>query len=211
MANPTPKGATEISSQCYLFKSATNSNDCLISAHGGYVSENRSFKVPAGLNLIFYGPHGAALQDPEIYEFAKKSSKAIPLEIFRGGEKCRNYLLTKYQGAHAGASGTEVVESYEQVERAVSNRDFQRTDKFKRLLSASPDAQRAVYEELSNDWGGSVLTIRNRWNVFFGVPLQDALKAAKKAMPSLRNFHCIFCRSYMLGEDALPSQPVQYR
>ena len=211
MAKPTPKGATEISSSCYLFKSSTNSKDCLISAHGGYVSENRSFKVPAGLTIIFYGPHGAALQDPGVYEFAKKASSAKPEEIISGGQNCRNYLLTKYQGAHAGESGTEVVETYDQVARAVSNRDYHRTEKFKKLLSASPDAQRAVYEDLSSDWGGSILTIRNRWNVFFGVPLQDAIKAALKAMPSLKIFHCIFCRSYMLGEDKLPSQPVQYR
>jgi hypothetical protein len=29
-------------------------------------------------------------------------------------------------------------------------------------------------------------------------------------MPSLRNFHCIFCRSYMCGDDPKAAQGVQF-
>ncbi|GIX10586.1 putative adhesin [Elioraea sp.] len=211
MAKTTPAGATPIGGgYFYLFKSATNSTDCLISAHGGYIRENRTFTVPAGIRIVFYGQHGAALNDPGIFEIAKKLSKARPVEIVSGGQKCLNYLLSKYQGAHAGASGKEVVETYDQVARVVQTRDFQRTDKFKHLLAADPSAQSATLQELMADWGGSILTVRNRWNVFLGMPLKDAVKAALKEMPSLRTFHCIFCRSYMLGEDPLAAQSVQY-
>lgn len=211
MTKETPAGATPIGNgYFYLFKSATNSTDCLISAHGGYIRENRTFTVPSGVKIVFYGQHGAALNDPRIFEIAKKLSKARPVEIVSGGQKCLNYLLTKYQGAHAGKSGREVVETYDQIARAVDTRDFQRTDKFKRLLAADPKAQQETLGELMADWGGSVLTVRNRWNVFLGMPLKDAVNAALKEMPSLRVFHCIFCRSYMLGKDPLAPQSVQY-
>ncbi|WP_198376968.1 putative adhesin [Roseomonas rubea] len=211
MAKPTPGGATPIGGgYFYLFKSSTNSSDCLISAHGGYVRENRSFKVPDGVKIVFYGQHGAALLDPGIYDIAKKLSKARPVESFSSGDRCPNYLLSKYQGAHAGASGTDTVETYEQVARAVQQRDYQRTTKFGSLISADPGAQQQVLAELMADWGGSILTVRNRWNVFLGMPLEEAVKAAKKDMPSLRTFHCIFCRSYMLGDDPLAPQAVAY-
>lgn len=211
MTKKIPGGATPIGhGYFYLFKSETNSTDCLISAHGGYIRENRAFTVPSGVKIVFYGQHGAALNDPGIFDIAKKLSKARPVEVVSGGQKCLNYLLTKYQGAHAGSSGTEVVETYEQVARAVQTRDFQRADKFKRLLAADPKAQAATLDELMADWGGSILTVRNRWNVFLGMPLKDAVDAALKEMPTLRFFHCIFCRSYMLGEDPLAAQSVKY-
>jgi len=205
-----PKAATALGSYFYLFKSTTNSVDCLISAHGGYVSETRSFTVPAGVNLVFYGEHGAALLDPRIYEFAKKMSKAKPVEVFTGGQTCRNYLLSKYQGAHAGEDGKSVVETYDQVANAVSNRDYQRTEKFKDVLKADSASQQRVMEAFMADWGGSILTVRNRWNVFSGMPLSEAIKEAKKAMPTLRNFHCVFCRSYMMGDDPKAPQAVNF-
>lgn len=221
MTKAKPQGATKCGSYCYLFKSTTNSTDCLISAHGGFVAENRSFKVPAGLTIHFYGEHGAALQDPGISSFMMALERAEPVETITGGKDCRNYLLSKYQGAHAGASGTDTVETYDQVAGAVSSRDRVRTGKFQKLIGQSNDAKATQknLEGLLSAWGGSILTIRNRWNVLFGVPLADAIAAARKEMPSLRIFHCVFCRSYMLpdsmgqklGVTMKPSVAVQYR
>lgn len=210
MAKQKPMGATPLGSYFYLFKSTTNSSDCLISAHGGYIRENRTFKVPAGIKIVFYGEHGAALLDPGISNIAKKLSSARPVEIVKGGDECRNYLLSKYQGAHAGESGTDVVETYEQVARTVDTRDYQRTAKFQNTIKADPESQGAVLRELMADWGGSILTVRNRWNVFLGMPLSDAVKAATKEMPSLKTFHCIFCRSYMMGDDPKAAQGVRF-
>jgi hypothetical protein len=203
MAKSRPQGATKCGDYCYLFKSSTNASDCLISAHGGFVAENRSFTVPSGLTILFYGVHGAALQDPNISSFAKLMSKAHPVETITGGNACRNYLLSKYQGAHAGESGTEVVETYQQVGDTVAGEDRFRTTKFDQLMKPGQtvNAQQSVFNELMSTWGGSILTIRNRWNVWLGVPLVDAIKAARKEMPSLRNFHCIFCRCTMLPDS----------
>lgn len=69
------------------------------------------------------------------------------------------------------------------------------------------------------NWGGSILTIRNRWNVFTGVPLSEAINAGRKEMPSLRAFHFIFCCFTMLpdkmasrlGQTNKPSVEVAYR
>lgn len=211
MKKTAPMGATPIGGgYFYLFKSTTNSTDCLISAHGGYIRENRTFTVPAGVKIVFYGQHGAALNDPGILAITAQLSRARPVEIVGGGEKCLNYLLSKYQGAHAGKSGKEVVETYLQVAAAVELRDVKRTETFENLLAADPTAQAATLKELMADWGGSILTVRNRWNVFLGMPLKDAVNAALKEMPSLRVFHCIFCRSYMLGDDPLAPQSVKY-
>lgn len=205
-----PNGAVEISSTMYLFKSGTNASDCIISAHGGYVLENRAFKVPDRTTIHFYGDHGAALIDPGIGDFSKRLSKAKPRETLTAGQQCRNYLLTKYQGAHAGESGKEVLETYDMVSQSVQNRDKVRASRFTAALKSNGVPQQKQMELLMEDWGGSVLTIRNRWNVFMGVPLAEAIAAVQKASPSIRVFHCSFCRSNMLGEDKLAAQEVRY-
>lgn len=201
MTKPKPAGATRISSTLYLFKSSTNSSDCIISAHGGYISENRSFKVPANTKIVFYGAHTAVLNDPGIGKFAQEVSKAQPEETLGAGEYCRNYLLSKYQGAHAGADGKSVNETYQQIHETVSKRDRIRTAKFDSLVKGSPASQQRLLASMMAEWGGSILTIRNRWNVLVGVPLGTAIAAAQKEMPSLRVFHCVFCRSSMLATD----------
>jgi hypothetical protein len=212
-----PEGATALGRYLYLFKSSTNSTDCVISAHGGYMFENRDFTVPEGITLRFLGEHGASLIDPTIDDFFRNQGDAISVETISGGQKCRNYLLSKYQGAHAGKSGTEVVETYGQINQRVDVTDKQRQKNFNQMLRAAnvqggdANVVKMQLEHLDRARGGSVLTIRNRWDVVFGIPLQDALKAAKKEMPTLREFYCLFCRSYMLGDDPKAAQNVQYR
>jgi hypothetical protein len=197
----TPEGATSLGRYIYLFKSKTNSVDCIISAHGGFVSENRGFRVPKGVNLLFYGEHGASLIDPGIADFFRNQGRALVTDTAGTGDWCRNYLLSKYQGTH-----NNVGETYDQIKTTVNTRDLVRTNHFKTLMSASsstnPDPMRAKLsmEQLKAGPGGSILTIRNRWDVFAGIPLLDAIKAAKKEMPTLRDFHCIFCRSAMLPD-----------
>jgi len=221
MAKAKPQGATKCGPYCYLFKSESNSKDCLISAHGGFMAENSSFTVPSGVTIQFYGVHGAALIDPNITDFARIYSGAQPVETLTGGQNCRNYLLSKYQGAHAGASGEDVVETYEQVAGTVSSRDMIRKRQFESMTKEgqAQDTQQMVFEQLMNNWGGSILTVRNRWNVLCGVPLKDAIKAARASMSSLKTFHCVFCRCTMLpgtiarklGQTKLDSVSVQMR
>jgi hypothetical protein len=221
-----PEGASKLGRSMYLFKSSTNSVDCIISAHGGFMAENRTFKVPDGVTLFFYGPHGAALLDPGTTTFYNKMHEAEPVEVITGGQECRNYLLSKYQGAHAGSSGTDTVETYRDLSGKVAAEDHKRGLMFNQMTKAgniqSPNTRvvKKNMEELTGRVrGASVLTIRNRWDIVFGVPLSDALKAAKKAMPTLKEFHCLFCRCAMLpdnmrdklGQTAKPDAGVRYR
>ncbi len=185
------------------------------------MSESRCFTVPKGITLHFYGEHGASRIDPGIADFFRNQGRALATESIGPGAKCRNYLLSKYQGKH---NKLKVSETYQVIKTTVDTRDLVRTNHFKVLTSASstanPNPQRAqnAMDQLVSGPGGSCLTIRNRWNVHFGVPLEDAIKAAKKEMPTLTDFHCIFCRSAMLpdnmvaklGQTVKPDQHVNF-
>ncbi len=89
--------------------------------------------------------------------------------------------------------------------------DQVRSKKFQTLLKSTGRSQEITMESLMENWGGSIVTIRNRWNVFLGVPLATVISEVKNHSPAIRVFHCVFCRSYMLGEDKLEVQGVSYR
>ena len=196
-----PNGAVALGSNLYLFKSTTKSVDCIISAHGGFLSESRTFTVPGKLELRFYSSHGASVIDPSIAEFFRAQERAAPVETFTGGAACPNYLLSKYQGTH-----NQMGETYGLVNTAMTNRDKQRGKNFNAMMRAgdpskpNPDLQRMYMDQLTNAPGASVLTIRNRWNVLMGVTLSDAVKEVRKAIPTIGVIHCLFCRSYMLPD-----------
>lgn len=216
-----PDGAIKLGSDLYLFKSSTNGSDCIVSAHGGYLSENRTFTVPGKVELRFYSSHGASVIDPSISEFFRKFNQAEPVEVVAGGTKCKNYLLSKYQGEKHNKMG----ETYDLVKNNVKTIDLKRTKDFQGLMrsgnTSNPNQsdQLRYMEQLINAPGASVLTIRNRWNVLMGVPLKDAVNAVVKAIPTLKVIHCLFCRSYMLpdkvgavlGATVMPDEQVNYR
>ncbi|MFN8718306.1 MAG: putative adhesin [Gemmatimonadaceae bacterium] len=112
-------------------------------------------KVPAGDSIHSSALHGAALLDPGLSNFAKQGSKAIPVASLKGGDTCKNYLLTAYQSAQSGVSGTAVGETDEDIRQAVDNRDWQRNDRFNTLIKAKPDQMRAAYDALAADWGAA--------------------------------------------------------
>ena len=198
----TPAGATSLGRYLYLFKSKTNSTDCIISAHGGYISDTRAFRVPAGIELRFFSVHSSCVLDPRIQTFQKNQALAQPVEVFTGGQLCNNYLLTKYQGSH-----NQMDETYQKVADGVAQQDLIRRGFGTKMFAAAStttgnaDKLESVLNNLSRNHGGSVLTVRNRVDVVFGIPLEDALKSAMKELRSLRVFHCLFCRSNMLGKD----------
>lgn len=205
-----PHGATSLGRYLYLFKSRTNSTDCIISAHGGYMFENRAFTVPSGVTLQFFSVHSSTLTDPGINSFQKNQAQAKPVETITGGNMCGNYLLSKYQGKH-----NNMDETYEKIAEGVTNNDNLRTMLGNKLFKdggsgGSQDKVLQTLQSLARNHGASVLTVRNRFDVVFGVPLEDAIKAAKKEMPTLRVFYCLFCRSNMMGKDRHESGVVQY-
>lgn len=206
----TPAGATSLGRYLYLFKSKTNSKDCIISAHGGYISDTKAFRVPDGIELRFFSVHSSSVLDPRIQTFQKNQALAEPVEVFKGGQLCNNYLLTKYQGRH-----NEMDETYKEVADGVAKQDMLRSGTAGKMFAAARttggdnDKLKNALNTLSRNHGGSVLTVRNRIDVVFGIPLEAALKAAMKEMGSLRVFHCLFCRSYMLGKDKHEAMDVK--
>ena len=216
MAGSIPPGARAIGRNFYLFKSSQNSKDCVISAHGGFISGNSTFTVPQGVTIDFYGPHGAAMIDPNIDDYMRKSGDAMPVERATAGSQCRNYYLSKYQGAHAGQSGKEVVETYDDLHARVTITDRALASHANTVMQASqvgaanPERAAIAKSQIERIRGGNILTIRNRWNILLGVTLKDAIDEARKAFPAMTDFHCLFCRSYMLGGDG-PSVEVGYR
>jgi hypothetical protein len=140
---------------------------------------------------------------------------SIPARATPLGSNCRDYLLQKCQGAHAGRDGKQVVETYDQVDRSIQANDNARQNAFNMAVKAKslaqPNAMRVQMKlkEIQDIQGGSVLTVRNRWNVINGIPLSEAIREARAEMPTLRVFHALFCRSYMEGKD--PLEPVAVR
>src|SRR5690348_15019266 len=110
-----PNGAIAIGSKLYLFKSKSNSTDCLISAHGGYYKTTKSFEVPLGCSVLFYGEHHKTLSDPGI---KLADTHAKPVETVGPGKDCLNYVLSKYQGSHNKAG-----ETYEKIAGRIEFQD----------------------------------------------------------------------------------------
>ena len=192
----------------YLFKSSTNTVDCVITAHGGFMFENRAFKVPGGVTLNFFAEHGNTLTDPGMGTLMSSLGTAKPAEVLTAGKDCRNYLLSKYQGRHGSAD-----ETYESIMRNIEDADKARLTTANMVKSqaqgGNDKAVRKLLEGFVKKRGASVVTIRNRWDVLAGVPLADVIKDVRKVAPSISTFFCSFCRSDMFVESQ-PTNHVQY-
>ena len=100
-----------IGNRLYLFMGNRQAGDLVITSHGGYIPRPEFgrqtgkarrfpglggwFDVPAGVELLFYGPHRQALIDPGLADVIKRGVR--PYEILRAGDKVRNYRLLKFE------------------------------------------------------------------------------------------------------------------
>jgi hypothetical protein len=207
MASETPEGAVAIGSKFYFFKSATNSTDCLISAHGGYYKATTMFKVPGGVELIFYGVHGNVLSDPGV---KLVDYDATPVQTLGGGADCYNYALSKYQGSHGGTNG-KPAETYGSINKRIKYNNERLANHFK--VASTSNNQKLVnlnMQAILKSRTMSVLTIRNRWFMPGGdAYLKDAVKEVLQAFPGIKRFHCSFCRG-LVGDDNAATSKVQF-
>lgn len=205
MSDSIPDGATPIGSKLYIFKSKSNSTDALISAHGGYYKGNKTFRVPEGVEIIFYGIHGNVLSDPGL---KMTNTKAKVVETFGGGKQCIDYELSKYQGRHAGTSGNPS-ETYGQIASHVQQVDKTITQKFDALITTkNAKFAEVLVRGIQNSQSMSLITIRNRWNSQ-NVYLKDLLSLVLRSYPGMKRFHCSFCRS-LVGNDNAKSSQVEW-
>jgi hypothetical protein len=192
----------------YLFKSSTNLVDCVITAHGGYIFENRAFTVPKDVTLKFFAEHGNTLTDPGMKNLMAQLADAKPVETLTSGQTCKNYLLSKYQGRHGAAD-----ETYESIMRDIERADTTRMnfqgDIGKAALKGNDRGVQVLLKGLARNSGASVITIRNRWDVLAGVPLAEVIRDVRKVAPSLHNFYCSFCRSDMFVAEQ-PTNRVRF-
>ena len=203
----------EIGRYVYLFKSSTDSVNCVISAHGGYIFENRSFTVPNGVALKFFANHGNAAMDAGMSTFLNKLAGAQPVETLVANQVCKNYLLTKYQGRHG-----EENETYATIMRDVDGIDTARQKWMDRIDKAKQEGGKeatlnSYLLSLAKISGASVITIRNRFNVLTGIPLADVIRDVRRVEPTISNFYCSFCRANSLpfvryGKDYVKFNPV---
>jgi len=201
MSKDTPEGATSLGSKLYIFKSKSNSTDCLISAHGGYYKGTSTFTVATGVEVIFYGVHGNVLQDPgvRLIDYAAKPVQTIPNP--QDGRQCLNYVLSKYQGSHGGSPG-KPAETYEKIKNRVKFNDDTLSERFTKLTTTQkPKEGEIILKSILAYKTMSVVTIRNRWFLSNGdVYLKDAIEEVRKALPGIKRFHCSFCRN-LVGDD----------
>jgi len=97
----------KLGSELYLFAAQTQSTDCIIDAHGGYMFECRTFTVPPNLTLTFYSQHGQEVTDPGqgALRLAEYHDVVNGAETITAGNPCKNYLLSKSWGHHTYALG----------------------------------------------------------------------------------------------------------
>jgi len=202
----TPAGATKLGEYMYLFKAKTDAANCVIDAHGGFSFENMAFTVPQGVTIRFYCDHGATLADDgqEALKIAGNHTGYAAAETLHGGDSCQEYLLSKAWGRHTfGDDEANKQITYKSAKEFLTRNDGSRDAKLanqKKLALMQPDkTSQVTYDDLIGAVSvASLLSIRNRWDVGVGIPLSQAIRAARRAMPTLSTFHCCFCRSPML-------------
>lgn len=188
-----PQGAIALGNWYYLFRSTTNTTECLISAHGGYEKVHDTLAMAQGFTVHFYTQHDTPLNDPGL---ALMYLNRAPTESFNHGDRkvFVNYTLSKYQGKHSNAN-----ETYDRIYQKISQEDGAIARYTRQAAHGATEQQRQLARnQLPLRKSMSVLTIRNRST--FKVPpelttLKNAMNAALAAMPTLRIFHCSFCRS----------------
>jgi hypothetical protein len=165
---------------------------CLISAHGGTASKldtKARAKLPP-VKVVFYGPHGSTLQNPQPYRVATGLQNAY--EVCDASELTHDYDLGKSQGTHQSASG--VVESSRNTGESYAylGRDIH---DYANYMTAAFNGRPP--RELSDTFGREIkmdfVTIRHR-SIFRAITLIEVIQKVCDAGFRYKQFHCIFCR-----------------
>ncbi len=157
----------------YIVGDLTGATECFVTAHGGameddFFFDNDTFKVPPGVTVNFYQPHGYTLgwDSTFLRDQAPIAHGGTDDQAYGPGETCVNYILTKDQGRHlTGDTG----------------------------YADSREMNYAGTQAVANDLGIVMVTVRNRW-FHAGVSLKSCIAEVTKAAPGLTTFNCLFCR-----------------
>jgi hypothetical protein len=157
----------------YIVGDLAGATACYITAHGGlsdgdYYFDNTAFRVPAGVTINFYQPHGYTLgfHTGALRNNAPIAHGGTDDQSYGAGADCPNYMLTKDQGMHAAG-------------------DMDTARRF--------DMTYAAMQEIVEEQGIVIVSVRNRW-FHAGVTLKSAVSEVTSAAPGITTFNCLFCR-----------------
>lgn len=196
---PPTDGLTifEVGQHLYFFSPHSDTNICIISAHGGRKARNANeFIVPPDTILRFYSEDKNSTLDPGFGEFYGK--EAAPREIVSEGERCFDYGLTKYQGRHNKAN-----ETYGSIAKTIGKTFANRERYLAELASAeskgsADKVKRVIGAMVAKQKLPAVVTVRNR--LFRPeLALSDVIAGVKSIAPNIILFECFFCRSIAGG------------
>jgi hypothetical protein len=188
----------EIGKYLRFFASSVGGDKCLISAHGGYVKNNSSFKLSSigqGTTVFFYGEHTKVLSDPGLDLLAKRPV-IVQQHPAPDGDDIMDYVLSKYQGKHSGAGETYSKITTKLAFDATRKASYEAEDTWEYVLRTP--AIKRIYDSLATS---HVVTIRNRWWKS-DISLKYVIETVRALKPAVTEFHCSFCRS--LVGDANP-------
>jgi hypothetical protein len=183
----------------YLLLPKLPTNRVIISAHGGRELTNaNSFTVPSDTILRFYSEDMNTVLDPKITEFYRK--EAAPKEILSDGERCFDYILTKYQGKDNNKMG----ETYESIANLINGELKHMQTSLDQAAAAgakgNAKAKAKLQQMARNVKMAAVLTIRNRM-FRANVSLSEVIGLVRTAVPQIQLFDCLFCRYAKGGKD----------
>lgn len=183
----------------YLLLPKVPTNRVIISAHGGRELTNaNSFIVPSNTILRFYSEDKNSVVDPRLVEFYRQ--EAVPKEILSEGDRCFDYILTKYQGNDNNQMG----ESYESIANLINNElRYMQTSLDQAAVAGARGNARAQATLLQNARKvkmAAVLTVRNRM-FRANVSLAEMLDLVRAAAPQIQLFDCLFCRAAEGGQN----------
>ncbi|GLS25134.1 putative adhesin [Marinibactrum halimedae] len=196
----------------------------IISAHGGRRT-NFTFRITQNTTLNFYSNDGRSVTDPGIWKFYQQKHRATPQDTYTQGDRCYNYILSKYTNSRGKKNHNKGSESYDIIE-SLMKKDFQKdaqevSNALVTMMGSknTPEATKAILirdnlkrlQDLNAMSAACVLTIRNRRSPFMAsVNLKWVLDELESRGYDFNQVDCIFCRNSLWKIRPKGPQAVVY-
>jgi hypothetical protein len=169
-----------------------SSKRVVITSHGTDSKVNGMESAPGNIKLVFYGPHGWALEDPSVANIS--AGNLVPLEKVTA-RLSQDYQLSKYTNSEENTTDhNKVNESYVSIAAMEKNFEFLREFALKQRTPQMNWANN--FSKLSMD----IITVRNR-RIYKNPLLSTVLKELAKEGYCYEEVHCCFCRGSKVTID----------
>ncbi|WP_234731190.1 putative adhesin [Acidocella facilis] len=159
-----------VTPDAYMLSGNPKNSVCYIGAHGAAL-DNKSFRIPDGITVMFTQPHGYTMSME--MSFLRHNQPVVDRSgwgrtTYYAGNQCPNYSLMKWHGRHSGYASKADWENAGEDYRGWQHLVFLNND----LTLAFP---------------------RNRWYKQ-GLTLEQMIKIIRKKLPKITTIWCLFCR-----------------